>query len=89
MDITDSPINSPKSPRSPLRETSETSAAVVVENGSAAVSVGSGDGGSLFVGKLAYDCRPRELEELFGKYGRNTRCDIKRGTRILNIKNYN
>lgn len=79
MDITDSPINSSKSPRSPFREIS--AAAAINETGSSAASVSAGNGGSLFVGKLAYDCRPRELEELFGKYGRITRCDIKRGKR--------
>lgn len=75
----DSPSNSPKSShsRSPARETSnEDSSAPVAASTSA-----SGSGGSLFVGKLAFDCRTRELEDLFGKYGRITRCDIKRGKR--------
>ena len=36
-------------------------------------------GGSLFIGRLAFDCKTRELEELFGKYGRLTRCDVKKG----------
>ena len=36
-------------------------------------------GGSLFIGRLAFDCRTRELEDLFGKYGRLTRCDVKKG----------
>lgn len=34
---------------------------------------------ALFVGRLPRDIRPRELEDLFHKYGRITRCDIKRG----------
>lgn len=34
---------------------------------------------ALFVGRLPRDCRPRELEDLFHKYGRITRCDVKRG----------
>ena len=81
MDITDSPINSS---RSPVREIPAVGS--LNENGSilnpitANSTASNGNGGSLFVGKLAYDCRPRELEELFGKYGRITRCDIKRGT---------
>lgn len=36
---------------------------------------------ALFVGRLPSDCRARELEDFFGKYGRLTRCDIKRGKR--------
>lgn len=86
MEMTDSPTKSPKSPnfdRSP-RDRADLPSAVAVEGD--AVTSGasaSGAGGSLFVGKLAFDCRTRELEDLFGKYGRITRCDIKRG-RILN-----
>lgn len=34
---------------------------------------------ALFVGRLPRDVRPRELEDLFHKYGRITRCDVKRG----------
>jgi RNA recognition motif-containing protein len=34
---------------------------------------------ALFVGRLPRDIRPRELEDLFHKYGRITRCDVKRG----------
>lgn len=86
MDITDSPLNSS---RSPIREASESPA--VVENGtsnSAASDFTTGNGGSLFVGKLAYDCRTRELEELFGKYGRITRCDIKRGKTTIYFYNF-
>lgn len=77
MDITDSPINSPKSPRSPVRD----SESVPVDNSTESAGAPVASGASLFVGKLAYDCRPRELEELFGKYGRITRCDIKRGNK--------
>lgn len=33
----------------------------------------------LFIGHLAPDCRVRDLESIFSKYGRLTRCDIKRG----------
>lgn len=32
---------------------------------------------SLFVGRLSRDARSRDLEDLFGKYGKLTRCDIK------------
>ncbi|KAG0319698.1 hypothetical protein BGZ99_004964 [Dissophora globulifera] len=35
---------------------------------------------ALFLGRLAHDTRSRDLEDLFGKYGRVTRLDIKRGT---------
>lgn len=82
---------SPNSPRSPLHEDREEprissnnasnaspSSAVAGGNDNGAAP-SSGNGGSLFVGRLAFDCRTRELEELFGKYGRITRCDIKRG----------
>ena len=73
---------SPKSPRSPLRD-EPINSPVAVASGSASPAAGtapaSGTGGSLFVGRLAFDCRTRELEDLFGKYGRITRCDIKRG----------
>lgn len=89
MDMTDSPSKSPKSPdydRSPapaykVDSFSSTSGAVGTSTSAAAASssAAAGSGGSLFVGKLAFDCRTRELEELFGKYGRITRCDIKRG----------
>jgi len=34
---------------------------------------------SLFVGRLSSDTRPRDLEELFYKFGKITRCDVKRG----------
>jgi len=34
---------------------------------------------ALFVGRLPLDLRPRELEDLFIKYGRISRCDVKRG----------
>ena len=34
---------------------------------------------ALFVGRLPSDTRHRDLESLFSKYGRLTRCDIKRG----------
>lgn len=44
------------------------------------VSGGNNENSCLFIGRLAFDCRTRELEDLFGKYGRITRCDIKKGT---------
>ncbi|KAL1916590.1 uncharacterized protein VTP21DRAFT_5781 [Calcarisporiella thermophila] len=34
---------------------------------------------TLFVGHLPLDIRQSELEDLFGKYGRLVRCDVKRG----------
>ena len=75
MEITSPSRVMPVSPKvediSPVSEVSP-----VVEGG---VSGENGGSGSIFVGKLAFDCRTRELEELFGKYGRITRCDIKKG----------
>ncbi|KAG0256945.1 hypothetical protein BG011_004242, partial [Mortierella polycephala] len=35
---------------------------------------------ALFLGRLTHDTRARDLEDLFNKYGRVTRLDIKRGT---------
>ncbi|KAI8602374.1 hypothetical protein EDD21DRAFT_372006 [Dissophora ornata] len=35
---------------------------------------------ALFLGRLSHDTRSRDLEDLFAKYGRVTRLDIKRGT---------
>ncbi|KAF9412082.1 hypothetical protein BGZ94_001150 [Podila epigama] len=35
---------------------------------------------ALFLGRLTPDTRSRDLEDLFAKYGRVTRLDIKRGT---------
>ncbi|KAF8955766.1 hypothetical protein BGZ46_002547 [Entomortierella lignicola] len=35
---------------------------------------------ALFLGRLTHDTRSRDLEDLFAKYGRVTRLDIKRGT---------
>ncbi|KAF9948391.1 hypothetical protein BGZ72_009704 [Mortierella alpina] len=35
---------------------------------------------ALFLGRLTHETRSRDLEELFSKYGRVTRLDIKRGT---------
>ncbi|KAG0286783.1 hypothetical protein BGZ96_009169 [Linnemannia gamsii] len=35
---------------------------------------------ALFLGRLSADTRSRDLEDLFAKYGRVTRLDIKRGT---------
>lgn len=64
------------SPKSPELER-ELKSPERVEESKPAIS--SATGCSLFVGRLAYDCRTRELEELFGKYGRLTRCDIKKG----------
>ncbi|RUS19196.1 hypothetical protein BC937DRAFT_87848 [Endogone sp. FLAS-F59071] len=34
---------------------------------------------ALFVGKLPIDCRTRDLEDVFSKYGKVTRLDVKRG----------
>jgi len=34
---------------------------------------------SLFVGRLSSDARSRDLEDLFYKFGKITRCDVKRG----------
>ncbi|KAG0370028.1 hypothetical protein BGZ54_008026 [Gamsiella multidivaricata] len=34
---------------------------------------------ALFLGRLTHDTRSRDLEDLFAKYGRVTRLDIKRG----------
>jgi len=34
---------------------------------------------SLFVGRLSSETRSRDLEDLFYKYGKITRCDVKRG----------
>ncbi|KAG0084652.1 hypothetical protein BGZ93_001118, partial [Podila epicladia] len=34
---------------------------------------------ALFLGRLAPDTRPRDLEDLFAKYGKVIRLDIKRG----------
>ena len=34
---------------------------------------------SLFIGRLPRDMRPSELEDIFHRYGRVTRCDIKAG----------
>lgn len=34
---------------------------------------------ALFIGRIPSDCRPRELEDVFAKYGRINRCDVKRG----------
>ncbi|KAG0059707.1 hypothetical protein BGZ90_004354, partial [Linnemannia elongata] len=34
---------------------------------------------ALFLGRLSQDTRSRDLEDLFNKYGRVTRLDIKRG----------
>ncbi|KAF9579102.1 hypothetical protein BGW38_004788, partial [Lunasporangiospora selenospora] len=35
---------------------------------------------ALFLGRLAPNTRSRDLEDIFAKYGRVTRLDIKRGT---------
>lgn len=34
---------------------------------------------ALFVGRIPHDTRVRELEDVFVKYGRIIRCDVKRG----------
>ena len=33
----------------------------------------------LFIGRLPQSCKTRELEDIFYKYGRMTRCDVKQG----------
>ncbi len=33
----------------------------------------------LFIGRLPRTCRNRDLEDIFYKYGRMTRCDVKQG----------
>jgi len=38
---------------------------------------------ALFLGRLTPDTRSRDLEDLFAKYGRVTRLDIKRGTPLF------
>ena len=78
MDMSDSPSKSPKPVNSPTYVPAATESNVSGSAGGDSTAAG-GVGGSLFVGKLAFDCRTRELEDLFGKYGRITRCDIKRG----------
>lgn len=35
---------------------------------------------ALFIGRIPFDTRVRELEDVFMKYGRIIRCDVKRGT---------
>jgi arginine/serine-rich splicing factor 7 len=35
---------------------------------------------ALFIGRIPMDTRVRELEDVFIKYGRIIRCDVKRGT---------
>ena len=35
---------------------------------------------ALFIGRIPFDTRVRELEDVFVKYGRIIRCDVKRGT---------
>lgn len=35
---------------------------------------------ALFIGRIPMDTRVRELEDVFVKYGRIIRCDVKRGT---------
>ncbi|RKO90959.1 hypothetical protein BDK51DRAFT_28604 [Blyttiomyces helicus] len=39
----------------------------------------SGNGAALFIGRLPADVRSRDLEDVFFKFGRILRCDIKRG----------
>jgi len=34
---------------------------------------------SLWIGRISPDTRARDLEDVFGKYGRIVRCDVKRG----------
>lgn len=83
MDMTDSLLKSPKPADSPAHNSSNLNDSNSPVTPVAGTSGDSVSGGSLFVGKLAFDCRTRELEDLFGKYGRITRCDIKRGKSII------
>ena len=39
----------------------------------------SGGDNQLFVGRLPRGSRSRELEDVFYKYGKMTRCDVKQG----------
>ena len=38
-----------------------------------------GDAGNLFVGRVSKNARAKDLEDVFGTYGRMLRCDIKYG----------
>ena len=33
----------------------------------------------LFVGRLPLGCRTRDIEDIFYRYGKMTRCDVKQG----------
>ena len=35
----------------------------------------------LFVGRLPLGCRTRDIEDIFYRYGKMTRCDVKQGKR--------
>lgn len=39
----------------------------------------SGGDNQLFIGRLPRGSRSRELEDVFYKYGKMTRCDVKQG----------
>ncbi|KAL0094158.1 splicing factor, arginine/serine-rich 4 [Phycomyces blakesleeanus] len=41
---------------------------------------------ALFIGRLPFDVSNRELEDLFSKYGKITRLDIKRGFGFLEFE---
>ena len=40
---------------------------------------------ALFIGRIPMDTRVRELEDVFIKYGRIIRCDVKRGKLIVPV----
>lgn len=38
---------------------------------------------ALFIGRIAREATPKDLENLFGKYGKMTRCDLKKGKKKI------
>lgn len=44
----------------------------------------SGGDNQLFIGRLPRGSRSRELEDVFYKYGKMTRCDVKQGETYYN-----
>ncbi len=43
----------------------------------------SGSANQLFVGRLPRGTRARDLEDIFYKYGKLSRCDVKQGENLL------
>lgn len=37
----------------------------------------------LFIGRLPLGCRSRDIEDIFYRYGKMSRCDVKQGGRAL------